>query len=174
MNKKSFMLLALVITGLAIILLTTSKEKSSDSKAAAGLKAPELNLTDLDGKTWKLSDLRGKVVFINFWATWCSSCKPEKEMVQELVTAEKDNPDFVFLTVLYNDSPDRARDFMKQHNYTFPVLVDNASVSGSYGITGVPETFIIDPSGILRDKIIGPYRWNTSEPRLAIARLLKG
>ncbi|MBN2654833.1 MAG: redoxin domain-containing protein [Nitrospirae bacterium] len=174
MNKKGFIILVLILAVLAVVFISASKNSSKTTRADIGLAAPELNLTDLNGRIWKLSDLKGKVIFINFWATWCDSCKPEKLTIQNLVTSEKDNPNFVFLTVLYNDSTERAKDFIKQHNYTFPVLIDNAAVSRAYGITGVPETFIIDPSGILRDKVIGSYRWDSSEPRLVISRLLKG
>lgn len=130
-------------------------------KAVKGQAAPDFNLTDLKGKDWRLSDLKGKVVFINFWATWCPPCIKELPSMQALNNS-MDPSKFQMLTILYNDRPELGSSLVNKSGYTFPALIDpDSSVGKEYGLTGVPETFIIDPQGILREKFIGPYDWNS-------------
>ncbi|MCE5312156.1 MAG: TlpA family protein disulfide reductase [Nitrospiraceae bacterium] len=171
MNNKGLLLLIILIAGIAAIFFAVGRDGSQSLKASTGLEAPDFSLTDLDGKVWKLSDLRGKVVFLNFWATWCDSCKTENPTIQNLINLEKNNPDFVFLTILYNDRADNAREYMRKNSFTFPVLIDNAKTAKNYGLTGVPETFIIDAKGIVRDKIVGPFRWDSPDAQQAISKL---
>lgn len=171
MNKKGLILLIILAAGIAAIFLTTGLDNQQSARAAIGIEAPDFSLADLNGKTWKLSDLRGKVIFLNFWATWCDTCKTENPTIQNLINLEKDNPDFVFLTILYNDSPDNARSYMNKNSFTFPVLIDTAKTAKNYGLTGVPETFLIDAKGIVRDKIVGPFKWDSPDARQAILML---
>lgn len=144
---------------------------SAPAATAKGLAAPAFELTDLDGKVWRLADLKGKVVFVNFWATWCQSCQEENPSLQALMNAEKGNDKFVLLMVLTDDDPAKARDYLKQHKFDFTVLLGTRDVVGAYGLTGVPETFIIDKKGVLREKAVGPMEWNTPDVRGLIAKL---
>ena len=129
--------------------------------AVKGQTAPDFALTDLKGKNWTLSELRGKVVFVNFWATWCPPCIKELPSMQALKNRIP-NSSFQMLTILYNDRPELGQSLVIKSGYDFPVLIDPNSTTGKqYGLTGVPETFIIDRDGILREKFIGPYDWNS-------------
>ena len=136
---------------------------AADDKATVGLTAPDFSLTDKNGKTWTLSSLKGKVVFLNFWATWCPPCRDEMPAMQRLYRQmPKDR--FEMLAVLENDKPERADAFAAELGLTFPILYDEAkAIWPSYGLTGLPETFIIDKHGRIREKIIGPARWDSPQ-----------
>jgi cytochrome c biogenesis protein CcmG/thiol:disulfide interchange protein DsbE len=133
--------------------------------AEVGKPAPDFILQDTSGKTWKLSDLKGQVVFINFWATWCPPCREEMPSMQELYGAMPMER-FKMLTILSNDDPELAKTFVAKFGYTFPVLIDPFSETGqAYGLTGVPETYIVDKQGVLRQKYIGPRLWSSAQAR---------
>lgn len=124
--------------------------------------APNFTLIDIKGKTWELADLKGQVVIVNFWATWCSPCRSEMPSMQKIYTtlpADK----FKILAILSNDDPAIAKSFAKKGGFTFPILIDPEKKSAqAYGITGVPETFIIDKQGIIREKYIGAVQWDSA------------
>lgn len=161
MNKKVFLiifiLLAIIIAG--SILFKKPKTTSIAQAAKVGMPAPDFKLMDINGKVWHLSELKGKIVILNFWASWCKECKDEKVAIQKYLDKNGGDNDLVFLTVLYKDNPKTVAEMIKKAGYTFPVLIDDGVVSLSYGIRGVPETFLIDKRGILRHKIIGPVEW---------------
>ncbi len=141
--------------------------------ATVGQPAPDFTLVDLNGKTWTLSQLKGQVVFVNFWATWCPPCREEMPSMQRLYTmmpADK----FKMLAVLNNDSPDGARNFANKLNLTMPILTDPNNLAGPrYGLTGVPETYIVDKDGILRKKFIGPAAWDSQEAQEMLMNLIR-
>ncbi|MBI3593002.1 MAG: TlpA family protein disulfide reductase [Nitrospirae bacterium] len=169
-NKGVILLLTFAIGVIAIIFLSKTHDQPR-KKAATGLEAPLFELKDTEGRTWRLSDLRGKVVLLNIWASWCDSCKQENPSIQNLINAEKGNDRLIFVSVLYKDNPAKAMEYMKANGFTFPVLIDDKNVAGMYGITGVPETFIIDKKGTIKEKIVGPIQWDSPDVRAAIARL---
>ncbi len=172
MKNKGLLLLIIFIVGIsAIIYLSKVTGKTATEKAIIGLDAPDFELTDIEGKTWRLSDLKGKVVLVNFWATWCDTCKEEKPFVNSLLKGDITNH-IVYLSILYNDEPSSAARFQQENNYNFPVLIDNKQVSAKYGITGIPETFIINKKGILSKKIIGGIHWNLIDVNNSIKSLI--
>lgn len=141
--------------------------------ASLSKPAPLFTLKDTKEISWDLKSLRGKVVFINFWATWCPPCRKELPSMQELFMALPPS-DFVMLTILSNDKPAFADALAAKLGCTFPILVDPESKAAkAYGITGVPETFIVDRNGILREKVIGPWEWNSSEARQLLGKYLR-
>ena len=135
--------------------------------------APPFSLMDSKGNSWSLADMKGKVIFLNFWATWCPPCRQEMPAMETLNKSMTGRP-FQMITILTNDDPTRARNFVDQLGGTFPVLIDPSSETAAhYGITGVPETFIIDRNGILREKYIGPRPWESDSARQMIENYLK-
>lgn len=138
-----------------------------------GDSAPLFALNDINGNNWSLEALQGKVVLVNFWATWCPTCKDEKTSLQKLAYMMRNKSDFVILTVLYKDAARRAIEFMKQNNLNLTLLLDEKmEASHRYGLTGVPETYIIDKKGVLRRKIIGPTRFDTPDSLRFISGLI--
>ncbi len=128
--------------------------------AEVGKPAPDFTLMDRNGKTWTLSELKGQVVFINFWATWCPPCREEMPSMQRLYTMLPQDK-FKMLAILNSDDPAMADLFTGKFGITIPVLDDQPNQVGKlYGLTGVPETFIIDQQGIIREKFIGPAQWD--------------
>ena len=139
-----------------------------------GKAAPDFELTDLNEKPYRLSDFRGKVVFLNFWATWCAPCREEMPSMEVLnKNFEKDG--LVILAVSI-DRVTTAKDippFVKGLNLTFPVLLDSwGKTDKPYKRMGVPETFIIDQQGIIREIIIGPKDWTRIDNLKTITTLL--
>lgn len=148
---------------IVLIMMTGCSENNEPGIILAELNkpAPDFTLVDLNGKIWQLSSLRGKVVFINFWATWCPPCLEEMPSMQALYT-DMTNAPFQMLAILNNDRPEFAQKMADKGGLTFPILLDPESeTSTHYGLTGVPETFIVDSQGILREKFLGPRPWNS-------------
>lgn len=144
---------------------------AGDARSSQGLKgkeAPPFSLPSLEGGTVDLTDLRGKHVLIDFWATWCPPCIEALPHVQELSTA---SDKLVILTVS-TDPANVARDFIKEGGYTFTTLIDaNRSVSQAYRVTGIPTTFIVDPDGIVRQQLVGYHSYAQLRSALAKAGL---
>jgi peroxiredoxin len=130
-----------------------------------GMPAPDFTLTDNNGKTWKLSSLEGSVVVINFWASWCPPCKEEMPFLHNLYRQTSDVPNFVILPILYKDDMQKAMAYLNGEGFAdLPVLSDpDMSAAKAFGVTGVPETYIIDKKGILRNKIIGGFKFDSSD-----------
>ncbi len=126
--------------------------------------APDFSLKTLGEKTLSLSDFKGKVVLLNFWASWCEPCAAEFPPLEQLGRALKGTP-FVILSVSIDEDGRKAvepflKKILKNHLPSFAVLLDtNQKVSKSFGTFQVPETYIIDPSGRIVDKVIGIRDW---------------
>ena len=120
-----------------------------------GSPAPEIVLPDLQGRDVKLSDLRGKVVLVNFWATWCKPCKEEMPAMQASYDKLRDKG-FVVLAVNELEDTARVAEHIRTHGHTFEVVMDhNNQVANMYGVVGLPASFLIDPQGIVRERISG-------------------
>lgn len=177
MKKKSLILATLLLAGLSLIVYFISQRDTGKKEpiAAIGLPAPNLEVADAaTGRTLSSSDFKGRVLFINFWATWCQPCREEMPSIEGLFKHFMDNKDFVMLTILFRDDPQAGINYLKQNRFNFPLMLDKeGQTARAYGLTGVPETYIIDKKGILREKIIGPYQWDSPEALELISRLLK-
>lgn len=116
--------------------------------------APDFALKDTDGNKVRLSDYRGKVVLLEFWATWCPPCKlaiPDLNALQEKYNGE----DFALLSISVDDPMDTLTPFVEEYEVKFPVLVNDAHVERLYGVINIPTTFIIDREGNIASKHLG-------------------
>ena len=120
-----------------------------------GQPAPDFALRDLDGRVHRLSDYRGQVVFINFWATWCPPCRQELPEIQAVYDDKKDEG-LVVLEVNYQESATKAGDYWDEQGLTMPVLLDSSGdVQDQYRLVGLPDSFFVDRDGILREMHLG-------------------
>jgi cytochrome c biogenesis protein CcmG/thiol:disulfide interchange protein DsbE len=160
--------ITLLILAVCFALLITACGESP--VASVGKPAPDFDTVDLKGNVWSLSKLKGQVVFINFWATWCSPCREEMPSMQKLYAMlPKDK--FTMIALFNKDNPADVKNFVTKLGITMPILSDEYNFAGTkYGLTGVPETFIIDKQGIIREKFIGPAEWDSPEN---VAMLMK-
>jgi peroxiredoxin len=139
-----------------------------------GDTAPDFQLRDMNGRVVALSDLRGKVVLLNFWATWCGPCRVEMPAMERLYRAY-DRKDFEILAV----STDAqgvvvTRPFQQENKLTFPILHDaDFRVGLSYGARTLPMTFMVDREGIVRQHIFGARDWEAPEAHQLIEMLMK-
>lgn len=161
----------------ALVLVTgCSKQDKPKSQLQAAEKspAPEITITSLQGEQIKLSSLKGKVVMLNFWATWCPPCREEIPSMMKLAAAMKGKP-FQMLAVSIDEGGVPAiKEFFKESGYNLPAYVDTTMESSKlYGITGVPETFIIDKNGVIVKKVIGPMAWDSADVASFLEGLMK-
>ena len=116
--------------------------------AKAGMKAPAFEVKMFDGSTVKLADLKGKVVLLNFWATWCPPCRAELTRVEKDIIEKFKGQDFVFLPVSRGEKRETVAAFREKMGYTFPMGLDtDGSVYAEYAQTYIPRNFLIDKNG---------------------------
>ncbi len=137
-----------------------SDMKKEVLKSMVNKPAVDFALQNLDGKTVKLSELKGKVVVVDFWATWCGPCKASFPYLQKVYDKYKGNPNVVILAlntwenVSGKEREDLVKKFMADNKYTFPVLYDQGFVE-KYGVEGIPTKFVIDKRGMIQFKSVG-------------------
>jgi len=128
-------------------------------KAGKKMQAPDFSLKSLDGNEVKLSDFQGKVVFLNFWATWCGPCRAEVKDIDALYHTLKDE-DFTVMAVDIKEDKRKIKSFMKKFGIDFPVYLDaSGEIAGQWAVTGIPTTYIIAPDGYILGKAVGPRDW---------------
>ncbi len=158
MKRWIFPVLTLAIALTAAIFL-----QQRVSRQPAESLAPEFSLADLAGRANRLSDYRGKIVFLNLWATWCPPCRQEMPSMEQL-HRHFAGRDFVILAVSEDTDAARVRQFVSEMRLTFPVLHDPRGILPEpLGVTGYPETFIIDRDGRIVQRFIGPEEWDTPQ-----------
>jgi thiol-disulfide isomerase/thioredoxin len=127
------------------------------------LQAFEFNLEDLTGRQRSLSAYKGKVVFLNFWATWCGPCRAEVPSMVQLYKELK-NQGLTILAVNSQESLEQVSTFVEEMGMGFPVLLDSTGKVGSiYGVRAIPTTYIIDPQGAIRGRMVGTRDWYSPE-----------
>ena len=123
-----------------------------------GDSVPDFTLSTFDGKTVQLSELRGKVVLLNFWASWCDTCEDEALALEEGWQYYQQGGQVVFLGVAYVDTEKTSRAYLQRNKASYPNAPDlRSTISSIFGVTGVPETYVIDRDGRLEAVKIGPF-----------------
>ena len=164
---------------LIILLLTALSAFSSAQQAGTGLTkipgtspAADFLLTDLDGNQHRLSDYRGQVVIINFWATWCPPCRDEMPSMQR-AWEQLEKEDILMLGINVGEDEDIIFQFTASYPVEFPLLMDRDSkVINQWPVNGLPTTFVVDPKGEIVYRAIGGREWD--DPQLLdLVRALK-
>ncbi len=137
-------------------------------------EAPDFTLSGLEGRPAQLREFRGKLVLLNFWATWCAPCLHEMPSMERLYQTFKQT-DFALLAVsMDRQGEEMARPFVDRLKLTFPVLLDRTSEVGNrYGVRGLPTTYLIDSDGRIIGAVIGAREWYRTEAKALIAGLLR-
>lgn len=135
--------------------------------------APPFALSDLEGKKVRLSDFQGRIVFLNFWATWCEPCKEEIPAMEKLYRDLKSDS-FVIVGVNVKEGKKPVQKFVRDFTVTFPVLLDTEGEVGLlYGAWGLPTTYIIGKKGEVIARVFGPALWGSKESREYFQSLLR-
>ena len=163
------LLFALMIS---VAILSACKNEKQAKKPAAvpvsaaveGAQAPDFSVKDLSGAEMQLSSLKGQVVLVNFWATWCPPCKEEIPSMIKLNQSMAGKP-FKMLAISIDEGGKEAvTAYFKKSGLSLPAYLDTDSkVSQMYGTTGVPETFIVDKTGKIQKKIVGGMDWSSPD-----------
>jgi len=161
--------------GLALLLSLTffGLLRAQSGQKAVGQRAPEFTLTTFDGKTYTSEALRGKVVVLNFWASWCKPCEQEADELEQAWRLYADREDVIFLGVAWTDTDKKSLEYLSKFGITYPNGPDlGTRMAQAYRITGVPETYVIDQNGVLAYVKLSPFL-SIQEIQSAIAPLLE-
>jgi cytochrome c biogenesis protein CcmG/thiol:disulfide interchange protein DsbE len=154
---------------LAMALILASCSGTGQGPEGEGT-APVFTLQNLDGETVSLSDFRGKMVILNFWATWCEPCRSEMPFLQEVAEdTEWAQRGLVILAVNIGDSADAVRKFMADNGLSFTVLLDTTrQVGEQYNTRYIPTTYLIDKDGIIQNTKVGAFTNKSDIDRMII------
>jgi cytochrome c biogenesis protein CcmG/thiol:disulfide interchange protein DsbE len=153
-----------VVAGLVAVLATSTDAAQQASSALVNKPAPGIAaapfgaVTTVTGKSFEMSQLKGRWVVVNFFASWCPPCQQEEP---QLVSFARDHPGTgapTLLGIVYDDSASNARSFMESSGADWTAVVDPGGLKIAYGVTGPPETFVVAPTGVVVAHYIGPVQ----------------
>lgn len=163
------------VAGFVAVLLTApgaACAAGGTMKPWSGGATPPLSLRDVEGREHKLADYKGKVVVLNFWATWCDPCREEMPSMQRLQDKLAGKP-FVILAVDYGEGPPRVKGFLKTLPVRFTVLLDrDTSAATAWKVEVLPTTLVIDAEQRVRFVAVGDIGWDTPPIETEIRKLL--
>jgi cytochrome c biogenesis protein CcmG/thiol:disulfide interchange protein DsbE len=147
---------AAVLSVAALLATGLGRDPAVVASPLVGRAAPAFKLAGLDGPAVRMSDLRGQVVVVNFWASWCVECRTEQNALNTTWSRFRDSGVTV-LGVNFQDTTSEARNYVGSLGISYPVVQDTESSTAlAYGLRGVPETFVVDKAGRIADRVIGP------------------
>jgi peroxiredoxin len=137
-------------------------------------EAPDFTLPDLEGRPVRLREFRGKLVFVNFWATWCPPCRLEMPSMERLYQTFKPTAFAMLAVSIDRQGVQAVKPFMEELQLTFPALLDSKTeIARQYGLRGLPTTYLIDRNGWLIGAAVGGRDWSSTEAKALIAGLLR-
>ena len=155
MKNRLLTILTLLVAAVALFFLLRQHGISAAASAQQGAMAPDFHLVDLSGQALDLSSYRGKVVLLDFWATWCVPCREETPHLVDLQN-KYGSQGLQIIAVSMDDGPEPVRDFYKRFNMNYPVVMGDAKTGELYGgVLGLPIAFVIAPDGRITSKHIG-------------------
>ncbi|KPL02524.1 MAG: hypothetical protein AMJ73_08665 [candidate division Zixibacteria bacterium SM1_73] len=150
------------------------KEVERKEAAKEGFLAPQFSLYDLSGNLVRLADFRGKVVLLNFWATWCSPCRREIPSLERLYQSKKDQGFEIVAVNQERASASQIASFAQEYGMSFPILLSRRGDVGSkYWVRAIPTSFLLDKNGVIKWKIVGGREWESPYVVSRIDQLLK-
>ncbi|MEN5378929.1 TlpA family protein disulfide reductase [Sphingobacterium kitahiroshimense] len=145
---------------------------ASDAQTAS-IATPEVSFTDETGKEIKLNTLKGKVLFINFWATWCGPCIREMPSIHALKESFRDNKDLLFIMVDIDGTLEKSKKFMKKNKYDLPVYIPHSPIPPNFFSNAVPTIVIINKKGELVEQMVGGRDYAAPEIKELLHKLLQ-
>ena len=163
---------SLRIAAAAFAVAATAAFAQADIKPWKGQGAPKLAGKDLQGSPFDLEGRKGRVVVLNFWATWCEPCRDELPSLERLQKARAGKP-FDVVTVNFGEQPERIRTFLEREFVELPVVLDrDKEAAGRWKVGGLPMTFIVDARGRVRYQVFGERKWDDVQALAVVDRLL--
>lgn len=160
MLNKTIVWLFILIANMLWVNVVVSENRQTLPVLKQPLAAPDFELQGEDGKTYKLSDYRGKVVVMNFWASWCPPCRYEMPSLERLWQKVKDKG-VVVLGINVGESADAIFEFTGSYAMSFPIPMDiEGKVIKKYSVAGLPATYIISPDGLITHRAVGSREWD--------------
>ena len=153
MNKTRAVLSGVILFAVIFSLLSLFWKPATNTNNSNQKKAPDFTIKTFEGENITLSKLTDKPVVINFWASWCGPCREEAEALE--ATWQKYENKIYFLGLNYRDNKKDALAFIKEFKVTYPNGPDEDNISSDYGLTGVPETFVVNTDGEITEHILG-------------------
>jgi len=148
-------------------------ERAGIQAANEGIEPVDFTLPLLNGTNITLSQFKGKVVFLNFWATWCGPCRSEMPSI-EAVYQNLKNKGLEILAVNLGDSKNKVSSFMNEYKLSFTAVLDEKDITGSYyNVRAIPTTYIIDRRGLIIARLVGSIDWNTPKVIAALESILQ-
>ena len=178
-GKLALCIILLITFGVSALYFFDTSSLAKSIKQGAGLdelygdmgviKVPdvkvavEIKLKDVNGNEVRLSDFRGKIVFLNFWTTWCPTCRIEMPSMEKLHQKFKDK-DFAMVAIDLQESASQVKAFFKEYKLTFTALLDSTGEVGTrFRINSIPTTLILDQKGQIIAKAVGPREWDSKK-----------
>lgn len=179
-------LLVVLALGSGAVYLTSGSKGDSKENPVGGAKeapreapkegylAPQFGLYDLKGRQVTLSDYRGKVVLLNFWATWCAPCRREIPSLERLYRMRKDEGFEIVAVNAERTSASKVASFVEKYGMSFPILLNpQGDVGTTYRVRAIPTSFLLDKNGVIRWVIVGGREWESSYVLSRIDQLLR-
>jgi peroxiredoxin len=155
--------LVAVVLATLVVLTVGCDRPTGSADVAVGQVVPDFTLTDMEGRSVTLSQYRGKVVFLNFWATWCPPCREEMPAMERL-HGVFEGQDFVMLAINVEQDLAPVRAYLDKNPHSFTVLLDQqGTVQNLYRVFRFPETFLLDQEGRLVERFLGVRDWSSVE-----------
>jgi len=156
------------------IAISDQDEESTNKPPRRGAQAPDFTLPDLSGRLVTLSDLKGKVIFLNFWAIWCAPCRWELSSMETIYKEYRDKGFEMLAVNVGDESIEKIKKWARRYSLTFPILKDGEElpVSEAYRTNSIPTTFIIDKNGKIAEIVRGAREWNKEDVRSMLDSLL--
>lgn len=165
-NKMYRKALVIVVLLVVVIIASFAMGRTPKKMEVAGddpFAALGFSLEDLNGKVHSLEEYKDKVIFLNFWASWCPPCRAEMPSMQKLYESW-DKKQFVMLAVNVRESENKVREFAEKNGYSFPILLDrDGAVADKYKVQGIPATYIIRDGGESIVGVVGAREWTIEE-----------
>lgn len=174
--KKTTLILIIIISLSVAVSAGTIQERLTENGFAISKKIVQsinFKLENIQGIEEELTDYRGKVVFLNFWATWCGPCRYEMPSMEKLYNEFKGDG-LEILAINLGEKAPVIKEFMEEYNLSFPVLLDkDNSVAMNYGVRSIPTTYLIDRDGNILGMAVGAREWDSNALRELFREILK-